>query len=217
MQSGDLFNLAPPVGARTPLGPQAAVFHGFALSRVRGLLEGIDAVARASPFRFLTTPGGHVMSVAMTGCGRFGWVSEPTGYRYAERSPETGARWPPIPPAFQELAAAAAAAAGFPDFAPDACLVNRYLPGSRLTLHQDRHERDAWAPIVSVSLGLRATFLFGGLERADRPRRVALHHGDVVVWGGVDRLCYHGVMPLERATHPVLGEQRLNLTFRKVL
>ena len=143
-------------------------------------------------------------------------MSEPSGYRYSERNPDTGATWPRMPEVLGALAGAAAAEAGFPDFVPDACLVNRYLPGSQLTLHQDRHEQDVWAPIVSVSLGLRATFLFGGFERGERPRRVAVHHGDVAVWGGVDRLRFHGVMPLERATHAILGEQRLNLTFRKV-
>lgn len=217
MQTGDLFDFGPPAGSRTPLGPQATVLHGLALPHVDALLRAIEAVTRTSPFRFLTTPGGHVMSVGMTCCGRFGWVSEPRGYRYSELDPLTNVRWPAMPPVFLNLAAAAAAEAGFPDFVPDACLVNRYVPGARLSLHQDRHEKDAWAPIVSVSLGLRATFLFGGMERSDRARRIAVQHGDVAVWGGEDRFRFHGVMPLPRGIHPGLGAQRLNLTFRKVL
>ena len=198
------------------LGPQAWILRGFARDAATALAADLEAVITRAPLRHMETPGGGRMSVAMTNCGRLGWTSDRRGYRYAREDPDSGAPWPAIPDRLARLAHDAAQRAGFADFTPDACLVNRYLPGSQLTLHQDRHEQDVWAPIVSVSLGLRATFLFGGFERGERPRRVAVHHGDVAVWGGVDRLRFHGVMPLERATHAILGEQRLNLTFRKV-
>jgi len=155
------------------------------------------------------------MSIAMTNCGTAGWVTDRTGYRYDGRDPESGRPWPPMPEAFANVAAQAAARAGFDGFAPDACLINRYEPGARLSLHQDKNERDFKAPIVSVSLGLPAVFLFGGSRRADTPRRVPVAHGDVVVWGGPARLRYHGVMPLKEGQHPLMGECRVNLTFRK--
>ena len=155
------------------------------------------------------------MSVAMTNCGAAGWVTDRTGYRYDRHDPESGRRWPTMPDVFADLAAQAAARAGFDGFAPDACLVNHYEPGTRLSLHQDKDERDFEAPIVSVSLGLPAVFLFGGLHRAETPRRVPLAHGDVVVWGGPARLRYHGVLPLETGHHPLMGARRINLTFRK--
>ena len=201
---------------RTPLGAQACVLHGFALPVAEALLAGIDAIAAAAPFRHLATPGGHVMQVAMTNCGTFGWCSDRRGYRYERCDPTTGQPWPPLPEAFLRLARDAAAEAGFTDYVPDACLVNRYAPGARLSLHQDRDEDDRVAPIVSVSLGLPATFLFGGYARGDRTVRVPLAHGDVVVWGGVDRMRFHGVLPVPPGRDPRTGEARLNLTFRKV-
>ena len=201
---------------RTPLGAQACVLHGFALPVAEALLAGIDAIAAAAPFRHLATPGGHVMQVAMTNCGTFGWCSDRRGYRYERCDPTTGQPWPPLPEAFLRLARDAAAEAGFTDYVPDACLVNRYAPGTRLSLHQDRDEDDRVAPIVSVSLGLPATFLFGGYARGDRTVRVPLAHGDVVVWGGVDRMRFHGVLPVPPGRDPRTGEARLNLTFRKV-
>ena len=201
---------------RTPLGAQACVLHGFALPVAEALLAGIDAIAAAAPFRHLATPGGHVMQVAMTNCGTFGWCSDRRGYRYERCDPTTGQPWPPLPEAFLRLARDAAAEAGFTDYVPDACLVNRYAPGTRLSLHQDRDEDDRVAPIVSVSLGLPATFLFGGHVRGDRTVRVPLAHGDVVVWGGVDRMRFHGVLPVPPGRDPRTGEARLNLTFRKV-
>ena len=155
------------------------------------------------------------MSAAMTSCGAHGWVSDARGYRYDAVDPEHGLPWPPMPPELLALASDAAARAGFARFVPDACLVNRYEPGARLTLHQDRDERDLDAPIVSVSLGLPAVFLFGGVTRRERPRRTRLWHGDVVVWGGPSRLRYHGVMPLEAGEHPATGPFRINLTLRK--
>src|SRR6202022_839523 len=194
-----------------------AVLAGFALDAEEKLLSSLKDVIERSPFRNMVTPGGFRMSVAMTNCGALGWVTDRTGYRYDEIDPETGLQWPAMPPVFLRLATSAAHAAGFPPFSPDACLINRYEPGARLSLHQDRNERDFGAPIVSVSLGLPAVFLFGGKQRADRPRRVPLVHGDVVVWGGPARLNFHGVSPLKDGQHPLLGCYRVNLTFRKAL
>jgi alkylated DNA repair protein (DNA oxidative demethylase) len=178
-------------------------------------LAAIHRIEAAAPFRHLITPGGFRMSVAMTNCGSLGWVSDRTGYRYETRDPLSGQPWPPVPPKFLQLAQSAAAAAGFTGFTPDACLINRYEPGTRLTLHQDKDERDFGSPIVSVSLGLPATFLFGGDRRQDKPLRIPLHHGDVVVWGGPARLRHHGVSPLKDGTHDEVGSIRLNLTFRR--
>ena len=211
----DLFAPQSP-GGRTDLAAQACVLHGFALAFEGDLLDGIDAIAAAAPFRHLVTPGGHEMQVAMTNCGTCGWCSDRRGYRYDRNDPRTGRPWPAFPGAFLRLAREAAAAAGFDDYVPDACLVNRYAPGTRLSLHQDRDEDDRVAPIVSVSLGLPATFLFGGFARGDRSVRVPLAHGDVVVWGGADRMRFHGVLPVPPGRHPRTGECRINLTFRKV-
>ncbi|TMI00386.1 MAG: DNA oxidative demethylase AlkB, partial [Betaproteobacteria bacterium] len=175
------------------LGPGALLLRGFAAAADAQVLAGLQEVLEQAPFRHMITPGGYRMSVALTNCGSLGWVTDRTGYRYDAADPETGKHWPAMPAAFLRLARDAAAHAGFDAFVPDACLVNQYLPGARLTLHQDKNERDFSAPIVSVSLGVPAVFLFGGLKRSDRPRRVPLEHGDVVVWGGPDRLRYHGV------------------------
>lgn len=200
---------------RVALGAQSVVLRGFALPAVDALLAGVDDVIAQAPFRHMETPGGYTMSVALTNCGELGWTADARGYRYSRIDPESGQPWPAMPQAFRQLAEDAAREAGFADFAPDACLVNRYAPGSRLSLHQDRNERDYGAPIVSVSLGMPAMFLFGGDDRADRAARVPLFHGDVVVWGGVDRLRFHGVMPLKDLPHPRLGSQRINFTIRK--
>ncbi len=197
------------------LGPGAAILRGFARSRETALLAGLQQVVIRAPFRTVVTPGGLRMSVAMTNCGPLGWLSDRKGYRYAELDPASGLEWPPMPAAFVHLAHDAAALAGFERFAPDACLVNRYAPGARLSLHQDRDERDFDAPIVSVSLGLPAVFLFGGTKRSERPARAPLRHGDVVVWGGPARLRYHGIMPLAQGHHALTGKCRINLTFRK--
>jgi alkylated DNA repair protein (DNA oxidative demethylase) len=163
----------------------------------------------------MVTPGGHQMSVAMTNCGNAGWVTDRSGYRYDNVDPESGKPWPEMPSAFRALAGQAAAQAGFEGFAPDACLINCYQVGARMSLHQDKDERDFENPIVSVSLGLSAIFLFGGLKRSDKPRRYRLEHGDIVVWGGPSRLFFHGVAPLADGEHNLLGHQRINLTFRK--
>jgi alkylated DNA repair protein (DNA oxidative demethylase) len=213
--TADLFDSLQPAGGREALGAASCVLRGFALPRAPAVLDAVEELVRRAPFRHMVTPGGFRMSVALTNCGALGWTSDRRGYRYAPTDPETGRPWPPIPAVFLELALEAAAQAGFPGFAPDACLVNLYLPGARLSLHQDRNERDFSAPIVSVSLGLPAVFLFGGLDRADRAARVPLFHGDVAVWGGPDRLRYHGVLPLKPGEHPLLGARRINLTFRK--
>lgn len=199
---------------REVLSDGAWMLRGFALDHAETLLQAVDVIARAAPFRHLVTPGGFRMSVAMTNCGRLGWVSDRRGYRYDTRDPETGHVWPVMPESFSKLATRAAGEAGYQDFAPDACLINRYEPGSRLTLHQDRDEARLEAPIVSVSLGVPATFLWGQLERGGRSQRVRLQHGDVVVWGGPSRMRFHGIAPLKPAWHPATGEFRVNLTFR---
>jgi alkylated DNA repair protein (DNA oxidative demethylase) len=208
----DFLDGAPLDTGQERLAPGAWVLRGFALDKV---LAAIEDVIAAAPFRHLVTPGGFRMSVAMTNCGGLGWVSDRRGYRYDACDPLSGQPWPPMPPAFRELAQSAAQAVGYSGFAPDACLLNRYLPGARLTLHQDKDERDFGAPIVSVSLGLPAIFLFGGDARTDRRRRVPLQHGDAVVWGGPARLHHHGVLALQDGYHEILGAQRLNLTFRR--
>jgi alkylated DNA repair protein (DNA oxidative demethylase) len=199
------------------LGEGAAVLRGFARDQAAELVGAVDDITAAAPFRKMITPGGYRMSVGMTNCGRAGWVTDRKGYRYAPLDPLTGRAWPPIPVSFRRLAASAAAAAGYPGFAPDACLINLYEPGTRLSLHRDENERDLTAPIVSVSIGLPATFLFGGDSRSDRPRRIWLESGDVVVWGGARRLVYHGVAPLAEGEHPLTGQRRINLTLRKAL
>lgn len=209
----DLFD--PP--ERIVIGEQAMLLRGRALALDTALLANIDAIAGRAPFRRMVTPGGYEMSVAMTNCGRVGWVTDRTGYRYAPRDPAAGEPWPAMPDAFATLAHAAAAEAGFADFTPDACLINCYEPGARLSLHQDKDEQDYRHPVVSVSLGLPAIFQFGGLKRSDRPIKVALAHGDVVVWGGPSRLVFHGVLALKDGDHPLVGRRRLNLTFRKAL
>jgi alkylated DNA repair protein (DNA oxidative demethylase) len=197
------------------LGPGTAILNGFALQWEMEIIDSLNVVADRAPFCHMVTPGGFRMSVAMTNCGLLGWVSDRAGYRYDAIDPENGAPWPAMPAAFLELARSAAGAAGFPDFRPDACLINGYEPGARLTLHQDKDERDFTQPIVSVSLGLPATFLFGGAKRSEKIIRVPLIHGDVVVWGGVARLRYHGVAPLKDGEHARFGRYRYNLTFRR--
>jgi DNA oxidative demethylase len=197
------------------LAPGAVMLAGFARPFESPLVAALQLVVEHAPFRHMLTPGGRRMSVAMTNCGSVGWVSDRAGYRYDARDPETGQPWPRMPGVFRDLATQAAARAGFDAYAPDACLINRYEPGARLSLHQDKDEQDLDAPIVSVSLGLPAVFLFGGMRRGDAPVRLPVTHGDVVVWGGPSRLRYHGVLPLEDGQHPLTGRFRINLTFRK--
>jgi DNA oxidative demethylase len=209
----DLFDLE----ATQKLQDGAVLLRGRALPVERGLLAAIDHITAQAPFRRMVTPGGFQMSVAMTNCGSVGWVTDRTGYRYDSRDPDSSTPWPAMPDVFLALARDAAEDAGFTGFVPDACLINCYEPGARLSLHQDKDERDYAHPVVSVSLGLPATFQFGGLKRNDRPLKVPLHHGDVVVWGGPARLVYHGVLALKEGEHPALGRRRVNLTFRKAL
>jgi alkylated DNA repair protein (DNA oxidative demethylase) len=203
--------------ARQKLREGAVLLRGRALPVDRALLAAIGRISAQAPLRRMTTPGGFQMSVAMTNCGSAGWVTDRTGYRYDPRDPDSGAPWPAMPDVFLVLARDAADEAGFAGFVPDACLINCYAPGTRLSLHQDKDERDHGHPVVSVSLGLPATFQFGGLKRNDRPLKVPLRHGDVVVWGGPARLVYHGVLALKEGEHPALGRRRFNLTFRKAL
>jgi len=190
--------------------------RGFVADQQQGLLECVKQVAQTAPFRHMITPGGFTMSVAMTNCGQVGWVSDRKGYRYLGTDPESGSPWPSMPRPFLELAKQAASEAGFAGYHPDACLINRYLPGAKLSLHQDKDEQDDWAPIVSVSLGLPAVFLWGGMTRKAAVRRLRLESGDVVVWGGPARFVYHGIAPLGDGEHPITGAARINLTFRKV-
>ena len=195
--------------------PGAVLLRGFATGADSALLAALDAIASRAPFRHMLTPGGRAMSVAMTNCGALGWITDRKGYRYVPSDPESGRCWPSMPPAFARLASAAAEAAGLPGFVPDACLISRYEPGARLSLHRDEDERDLSQPLVSVSLGLPGVFIFGGTRRADPVIRILVEHGDIVVWGGPARLNYHGVLPLAEGIHPRLGRQRVNLSFRR--
>ena len=212
-----LFENDPLPPPREQLEEGAVLLRGFATAEAPALVEDVARIAQAAPFRHLVTPGGYTMSVAMTNSGRVGWISDRTGYRYDPADPGTGAPWPAMPGAFLDLAVRAAAEAGFAHYDPDACLINRYIPGAKLSLHQDRDEEDAWAPIVSVSLGLPAVFLWGGKRRSDPVRRLRLESGDIAVWGGPARFVYHGIAPLKDGQHPLTGAARINLTFRKVL
>lgn len=212
----NLFDENPaPYVAPELIAPGAVLLRGFAADVAEALLQALAPLVVAAPLRHLVTPGGHTMSVAMSNCGALGWVSDRAGYRYDRSDPLSGQPWPAMPACFVDVALRAAAESGFAGFQPDACLINRYEPGSRMSLHQDKDERDLSAPIVSVSLGLPAVFLFGGLQRNERPTRYRLAHGDVVVWGGASRLAFHGVAPLADGDHPRLGRQRINLTFRR--
>jgi alkylated DNA repair protein (DNA oxidative demethylase) len=216
--TADLFaSFAEERSSREVIAEGAVLLRGFARSFEGELITALRDVVEQAPFRHMVTPGGHQMSVAMTNCGGLGWVTDRSGYRYDRLDPNSARPWPSMPPSFRELAREAAAQAGFDGFSPEACLVNRYLPGARMSLHQDKDEGDFGAPIVSVSLGLPATFLFGGLKRGDKAQRFRLSHGDVAVWGGPARLKFHGVAPLADGEHVLMGRQRINLTFRKAV
>jgi len=214
---GDLLAGAAPSKSDERVAEGAVILRGFAQSETVALSTAVDEIAAAAPFRHMVTPGGFRMSVAMTNCGDTGWVTDRGGYRYSRHDPTSGRPWPPMPPIFRSLAGRAAAAGGFSGFAPDACLINRYEPGTKLSLHRDEDELDLSAPVVSVSLGLPATFLWGGLSRGDRQRRIRLESGDVVVWGGSARLTYHGIAMLAEGENPLIGRSRINLTLRKAL
>lgn len=213
--TADLFDDLPSDGQPQTLAPGAVLLPAFARAEDASLLQALEVVTSQAPFRHLVTPGGHTMSVAMTNCGRLGWVSDRSGYRYDALDPISAQAWPDMPACFADLATRAAAQAGFDHFQPDACLINRYQPGAKLSVHQDKDEKDLSAPIVSVSLGLPTVFLFGTPCRSDRPQRYRLSHGDVVVWGGPARLAFHGVAPLAGGQHALLGQRRINLTFRR--
>ncbi|HIQ52536.1 MAG TPA: DNA oxidative demethylase AlkB [Pseudomonas pachastrellae] len=208
---------APEAPEPQQIGQDAWLLKGFALKDADALLAGIEQVATQAPFRHQVTPGGYQMSAAMSSCGAYGWVTDRHGYRYSPQDPQSNRPWPAMPALFAELAERAAQNAGFTHFAPEACLINRYETGARMGLHQDKDEQDFTAPIVSISLGAPITFLFGGPNRSDPTSRWLLEHGDVVVWGGISRLFFHGVAPLgKKASHPATGLMRYNLTFRKV-
>ncbi|WP_262137121.1 DNA oxidative demethylase AlkB [Pseudomonas sp. Marseille-Q5117] len=196
------------------IGEQSWVLRGFALPRVDQLLTELEAILAAAPLRHMVTPGGFSMSVGTSSCGQLGWITDRSGYRYSSVDPLSGLPWPSMPAVFADLAHEAAERAGFAGFQADSCLINQYVPGAKMSLHQDKDEKGYAAPIVSLSLGLPAMFLFGGFERSDKTRRIPLLHGDMVVWGGVDRLRYHGVLPIKPGHHPLLGERRINITFR---
>ena len=216
MQTSDSLWNEPAQPSIEPLAEGVTLLRAFCRDEASSLLEAIAAVEAVSPFRQMVVPSGHTMSVAMTNCGDLGWITDRTGYRYTAVDPATGKPWHPMPPPLLQLAQRAAAGAGFPGFTPNACLINRYAPGTRLSLHQDKNERDYTHPIVSVSLGLPATFLLGTLRRTDTPRRIRIEHGDILVWGGPARLIYHGVAPIPTGAHPLTGPFRINLTFRRV-
>jgi len=216
--TADLFESVPDVRpSREAMAEGAVLLHGFATSFESELIPALREIVAQAPLRRMFTPGGHQMSVAMTNCGSAGWVPDHTGYRYDGIDPNSGQPWPVMPPVLRRLADQAATAGGFDGFAPDACLINRYVPGARMSLHQDKDEQDLDAPIVSVSLGLPAIFQFGGPKRRDPVRKFSVRHGDVVVWGGESRLAYHGIAELKDGDHPLLGKLRINLTLRRAL
>ncbi|RYY77975.1 MAG: DNA oxidative demethylase AlkB [Moraxellaceae bacterium] len=213
MMNLDLFDTLP--AGLEKIGEQSVVLRQFASPMQDELMAAIDQISRQAPFRHMLTPGGYTMSAAMTSCGSLGWITDRKGYRYQSVDPLTGKRWPDMPHVFQALAQQAASMAGFEHFQPDSCLINVYGVGAKMSLHQDKNEKDMTQPVVSVSLGITATFLFGGLQRKDNTQKIVLQHGDVVVWGGVDRLRYHGILSLKPASHLLLGERRINVTFRQ--
>lgn len=211
----DLFaGLEPQQASRQDMAEGAVLMRGRAFAQADELIADIHRISSSAPFRHMVTPGGFSMSVAMTNCGTYGWVTDRRGYRYERQDPLTDENWSPMPESFLSLAVSAANEAGYPDFLPNACLINRYEPGAKMSLHQDKDEKDFSRPIVSVSLGLPVAFQFGGLQRTDPVTKYPLQHGDVVVWGGPSRLFYHGVLTLKDGTHEKAGPFRYNLTFR---
>lgn len=208
----DLFSEQHP--ALVPLAEGACWLPGFALPVMDALWPGLQQHLSEHPPQQMMTPMG-LMSVRTSSMGNWGWMGSEQGYGYSRLNPVTRLPWPAIPPAILQLAAAAALKAGYPGFVPDSCLINVYEPGSKMGLHQDKDEMDFSQPIISVSLGIPATFLFGSAKRSDKPIKIPLQHGDVVVWGGASRRFYHGVAQMKANTHPLIGAQRINLTLRK--
>lgn len=212
----DLFASGPD-GCPVTVYPQTVLLPGMAAPVAKQLLHHINLISTLAPFRQMITPGGRKMSVHTTGCGQYSWISDRKGYRYTSHDPQSGLTWPSMPDVFFSLAENAANQAGFPDFSPDACLINRYTPGTRMSLHQDKDENNMAAPIVSVSLGISAIFIIGGLSRSSPVIKTELNHGDVIVWGGDDRMRYHGILPVPDTSHYETGRLRYNLTFRQYL
>ena len=210
-----LFDEEPDASRTEVLFPGAVLLHRYALKLERTFLDELDTLTKISPFRQMLTPGGRKFGVHNTSCGEVGWISDARGYRYVSIDPVSEQPWPTMPREFQQLATDAAEEGGFKHFIPDSCLVNRYAPDIKMSLHQDKDEADFSQPIVSVSLGMSATFVFGGLQRSDKLRRIDLHHGDVLVWGGPARLLFHGIQSIKDQPHPIMGAQRINLTFRR--
>lgn len=192
----------------------AMVLRRFATPVVVALMEGVEAVVAQSPLRRLIVPNGRPMRIEMTNCGLVGWVNIDGRYRYSRVDPLTGRSWPGMPATFRRIAGAAASAAGYPDFQPAVCIINRYAVGADLQMHQDRDDTQDRQPVVSVSLGLPAIFHFGGQGRGEKPLTIPLDDGDVVVWGGASRMHRHGVAPVAPGVHPRTGAYRYNLTFR---
>jgi len=198
--------------ARQDIAPGVVLFPGRAVARdIWPLLQPVLAVA---PFRNFVTPGGRRMGVETTNCGSLGWVSDKAGYRYQATDPDSGRPWPAMPRPLFDLAVASAAAAGFPETRPDSCLINRYAVGVRLTAHQDLNEQSSDWPIVSISMGLPATFVLHGATRGGAGPKIALTDGDVLVFGGPARNAFHSVQPIADGVDPVLGPCRVNLTLR---
>jgi len=192
--------------------PGATLMRGLAQAQDGEFLEAMQGVLSAAPLHHATTPTGLPMGVMVSDCG----TPEAFRRRWDPANPAVRQMWPPMPRALLDFSLRCAVRAGFPLFRPDTCHVNRYQAGTKLGLHQDRHECDMSQPIVSVSFGLECVFLLGGLERTDSPKRILLEHGDVIVWGGPSRMRFHGVQPLKPGHHPLTGPYRYNLTFRKV-
>ncbi len=197
------------------ISPDAVLFKAALKPVASSLLEEIRTISGANPFRQRKTPGGQLMSAAMTNCGAWGWVTDADGYRYSDIEPETGRTWLPIPAVWIQWVNLFCQRAGLGTFNPDACLINRYAPGAGMGLHQDKDEKDLAIPIVSFSLGAPVLFRWGGLNRQEPVSEFLLEHGDVLVWGGADRMRFHGVKKLRRYQHPLTGHYRYNLTFRQ--
>lgn len=204
------------IGAFEAIGDDSAILRGRAITVEDGLLRAVRLIEQQAPPRQMTTPGGGRMTALMSSCGVAGWTSDESGYAYRRRDPQSGSAWPALPGVLLDFAGECASEAGFHGFRPNSCLINRYAVGAGMGLHQDRNEGDFGHPIVSVSLGLPATFLFGGAHRTDPVAKARLVHGDVVVFGGRERLFFHGVRPVADGYHELLGPFRINLTFRKV-